>query len=264
VLEYRAGRDVQFLAGNLGQLCRTARNNCFDGAPSSSYGPMCRHMPECPQPMRAKHSWTFKSRLRSRAFGWKGSHLACKRLKVAVTEIKKASRDPKTILVDLATSSGDPGRWFAAARDAGFLDLPLEFGNEGRTDPRTLSRASPDLLQKDARFSLQTGRLAIQRILEGYGYELTGADVIDACSHFMAAARTLGVASQARADMLALATKQSAAVFSDILIRQCSLDGPQGPEAREEEATSDRRTWTRQRPTRHSTADLSPGGWSPR
>ena len=38
------------------------------------------------------------------------------------------------------------------------------------------------------------GRLAIQRILEGYGYELTGIDVIDAYNHFMAAAQILGMA----------------------------------------------------------------------
>jgi len=168
------------------------------------------------------------------------------------TIVKKyPGRDPKTILLDLATSSGDPGRWFAAAKDAGFLDIALGFANTGRTDPRTLSRASRDLLRKDARFSLQVGRLAVQRILEGYGYELTGADVIDAYNHFMAAALMLGVASQARADVLVLATKQPKAAFSDLLIRQCALDGPQAPEAREEAATREQRTWTRRSPTRH-------------
>ena len=70
---------------------------------------------------------------------------------------KYPGRDPKTILLDMAESSGDSGRWFAAAKDAGFLDLSLEFANEGRTDPRTLSRASRDLLHKDARFCLRAG-----------------------------------------------------------------------------------------------------------
>src|SRR5438093_12407760 len=45
---------------------------------------------------------------------------------------------------------------------------------------RTLSRASRDFLKTDARFCLKVGRLAIQRIFEGYGYELTGIDVLDA------------------------------------------------------------------------------------
>jgi hypothetical protein len=69
--------------------------------------------------------------------------------------------DQKKILLDLATSSGEPGRWFAAAKDAGFLDLALEFAKTGRTDPRTLSRASRDLLKNDDRFSLEVGRLAL-------------------------------------------------------------------------------------------------------
>ena len=73
----------------------------------------------------------------------------------------------------------------------------------------------------DARFCLEVGRLAIQRILEGYGYELTGMDVIDAYNHFMAAARTLGITPQACADVLAIATKQPGAA-SDILIRHAS------------------------------------------
>jgi len=133
------------------------------------------------------------------------------------------ARDPKQILMDLATSSGEPGRWFAAAKDAGFLDLALEFASAGRTDPRTLSRASRDFLKKDARFCLEVGRLAILRIIEGYGYELTGIDVLDAFNHYMAAAQILGTASQARADVFAMATKQPGGA-SDILIRQCSVE----------------------------------------
>ena len=134
---------------------------------------------------------------------------------------KYPGRDPKRILRDLAESSGDPGRWFAAAKDAGFLDLALEFAPRGRTDPRTLSRAARDVLQENARFCLQVGRLAIQRIVEGYGYELTGADVIEAYRHFMAAAERLGVAEDARRDVLVMA-KQDGAVFGDTLIRCCS------------------------------------------
>src|ERR1035438_9768190 len=42
--------------------------------------------------MAAKYTWTFKARLRARAFGWRGSPLACQRLKEAVTEIKKAAK----------------------------------------------------------------------------------------------------------------------------------------------------------------------------
>jgi hypothetical protein len=54
-------------------------------------------MPKYLLSMTAKHTWRFNPRLRARAFGWKGSHRACQRLKEAVTEIKKAARtDPVT------------------------------------------------------------------------------------------------------------------------------------------------------------------------
>lgn len=43
------------------------------------------------------HKWTFRARFRYQAFGWKGSRLACQRLKEAVAEIKKlAKADPVT------------------------------------------------------------------------------------------------------------------------------------------------------------------------
>lgn len=136
---------------------------------------------------------------------------------------KYPGRDPKQFLLDLADSSGESGLWFAAAKDAGFLDLALRFASAGRTDVRTLIRASRDLLGKDARFSLQVGRLAIRRLLDGYGYELTGLDVISAYRHFMAAAQTLGVAAAARADVLAM-VREKPGVFGDLLVRQCSAD----------------------------------------
>ena len=41
------------------------------------------------------HKWTFTSRFRKNVYGWKASKLACKRIKEAVSEIKKVARkDP--------------------------------------------------------------------------------------------------------------------------------------------------------------------------
>jgi len=109
--------------------------------------------------------------------------------------------DPQRILTDLADASGNPGRWFAAAKDAGHLDLALRFATTGRTDPKTLSRASRDFLESDPTFALRVGRLAVERILAGYGYEITTLDLADAVSHFLAAAEKLDVASDARIDL---------------------------------------------------------------
>ncbi len=108
--------------------------------------------------------------------------------------------DPQRILTDLADASGDPGRWFADAKDAGYLDLALRFATSGRTDPKTLSRASRDFLESDSVFALRVGRLAVERILAGYGYEITALDLAVAVDHFLAAAEKLGVASDAHID----------------------------------------------------------------
>ena len=138
---------------------------------------------------------------------------------------KYPERAPEKVLADLAAFSGDPGRWFAAAKDAGLLDLALTFARSGRTDPLTLSRASRDLLGKDARFSLEAGRLAIRLIVAGYGYEMTGLDAMDACKHFLAAAEALGIASEARAEPCALVAEHPGN-FSEILTRRCLADAP--------------------------------------
>ena len=44
-------------------------------------------------PKSKTHQWTFPARFRTNAFGWNGSSLACKRIKEAVSEIKKVTRN---------------------------------------------------------------------------------------------------------------------------------------------------------------------------
>ena len=47
-------------------------------------------------PAAKAHSWTFRSRFRAGAFGWR-SDLPIKRIKEAVAEIKKAARKDKVL-----------------------------------------------------------------------------------------------------------------------------------------------------------------------
>ena len=139
---------------------------------------------------------------------------------------KYPARDPKQILLDLARASGEHGRWFAAAKDAGFLDLALYFAESGSTDPRTLSRASRDFVEVDAKFSLKVGRIAICRMLDGFGYDLIGLDVLDAHDHLVNAAEKLGLVNALRDDVFSLARNalQRGSPFADILLRRCSPD----------------------------------------
>lgn len=156
---------------------------------------------------------------------------------------KYPSRSPREILTRLAHSSGEPGRWFAAAKDAGLLDLAMEFAQAGRTDPRTLARASRDFLKTDPQFSLEIGRLAIQRILEGYGYELTVQDVSDAFSYLAAAAHRLSAWPQTRDTLLALAAEavERHSQFAATIMRLCSSE-PRAIPAPKKRSIGPRRT----------------------
>jgi cystathionine beta-lyase family protein involved in aluminum resistance len=49
--------------------------------------------------MAAKHRWTFRSRFRANAFGWR-SDLPIKRIKEAVSEIRKVNRKDAVLAAD--------------------------------------------------------------------------------------------------------------------------------------------------------------------
>ena len=112
---------------------------------------------------------------------------------------------PETILRDLAAGTpGEEGKWFAAAKDAGFLDMALDFASRSPTDPRTLTRAARDFSEKDPAFALEAGLLALRWLGEGYGYEITGADVRAAYDRTLEAADALGRREEVRGRIRAL------------------------------------------------------------
>ncbi|MCC6536545.1 MAG: hypothetical protein IT162_03285 [Bryobacterales bacterium] len=143
---------------------------------------------------------------------------------------KYPRRDPADILNDLAQTSPDTGRYFAAAKDAGFYSLALRFAEGGRTDPRTLTRAARDFADKQPEFAFEAGRLAIERLLEGHGYEVTTADMADAYRHYAAAAGRLGKMDTAASAATALAnaakTRQPYNVLAEALLRMIHAKVP--------------------------------------
>ena len=59
------------------------------------------------------------------------------------------------ILRDLiATDPGAEGKWFAAAKDAGLLDLAASLARRSPTDPRTLTRAARDFVGQAPAFAM--------------------------------------------------------------------------------------------------------------
>lgn len=105
--------------------------------------------------------------------------------------VKKYQGGPgETILRDLVASQpGQEGKWFAAAKDAGFFELAIELANKSPSDPRTLIRAARDFAVERPDFALAAGMTALPGIANGWGYDIAGADVLDAYAAVMAAAR---------------------------------------------------------------------------
>jgi hypothetical protein len=110
---------------------------------------------------------------------------------------KYPHKQPEEILRDLVASTpGAEGKWFAAAKDAGLFALAAELANASPTDPRTLTRAARDYAEKQPAFAFAAGLAALRWISLGQGYEITGADVLDAYSALRKAAVNAGVPVQ--------------------------------------------------------------------
>jgi tetratricopeptide (TPR) repeat protein len=118
---------------------------------------------------------------------------------------KYPDRDQAQVLRDLvAASPGEGGKWFAAAKEAGQLELAAELAHQSPCDPKTLSRAARDFVQKNPEFALTAGLAAMRWVSQGYGFEITGADVWAAYSHTIKAAEHLGRSDEVRERIRAL------------------------------------------------------------
>jgi len=96
------------------------------------------------------------------------------------------------VLNDLVESTpGEEGKWFAAAKSVELYDDAIALANRTPCDPRTLTRASRDFVDKEPEFAVNCGLSALRWILAGYGYEISGNDVLDAFDHTVKAATGL-------------------------------------------------------------------------
>lgn len=109
--------------------------------------------------------------------------------------VKKYPHIPReTILHKLVASQpGNEGKWFAAAKDACLFELAIELANRSPSDPRTLIRAARDFAVERPEFALAAGMTALRGLANGWGYDITGVDVLDAYTAVMAAAGAAGV-----------------------------------------------------------------------
>jgi hypothetical protein len=101
--------------------------------------------------------------------------------------------EPRTILGDLINrTSGNEGKWFAAAKSAGLFTEAAELAQTSPCDPKTLTRATRDFAASHPEFARSVGLAALKWLLCGYGYDLTAQDVVDALNHTLEAAQNNG------------------------------------------------------------------------
>lgn len=75
----------------------------------------------------------------------------------AVTK-RYPDRAAREVLADLVgTTPGMEGKWFAAAKDAGFLDDAITLARRSPVDPKTLARAARDFAESDSGSRLKQG-----------------------------------------------------------------------------------------------------------
>ncbi|MDO8863812.1 hypothetical protein Q6D67_19145 [Haliea sp. E1-2-M8] len=134
---------------------------------------------------------------------------------------KYPDRPAEQILRDLiASTPGAEGKWFAAAKDAGLFALAAELATRSPTDPRTLTRAARDYAEKQPDFALAAGLAALHWISQGYGYEITGADVLNAYSAVMQAASTADITAEVRTQIGAMYAAPEGEFLRTVLSRQ--------------------------------------------
>ena len=137
------------------------------------------------------YKWQFKARFRRNAFGWR-SQPAVKWVKEAVSEIK-----------------ADEGKWFAAAKEAKLFEEAIALANWAPCSPQTLTRAARDFAETNPAFAIEAGMAALRWLVEGYGYEITSADVLNAYSITMRAADCAGRVDETRARVRDLVAQET-------------------------------------------------------
>jgi len=99
---------------------------------------------------------------------------------------------PANVLADLIrTTPGEEGKWFATAKELKLFDLALELANQSPCDPKTLTRSARDYLDSEPVFALGAAMAALRWLSDGWGYEVTSIDVLEAYNRAMDAATRL-------------------------------------------------------------------------
>jgi hypothetical protein len=81
------------------------------------------------------------------------------------------------------------------------FEAAIQLASSSPCDPRTLTRAARDYIDSNPTFAMAAGQCALRWLIEGYGYEITSADVLEAYTYTMQAARKLGQANTVQVNL---------------------------------------------------------------
>ena len=110
-------------------------------------------------------------------------------------------RNRRQLLLDLIKTRGDKGKWFAAAKDAGFLDIARECAALHNADPSTLVRAARDFCGEETRFAATVALFGVTHLLTGGGYDPPVSAINEAVKHLFVAARQIGAVGWAHQNL---------------------------------------------------------------
>ena len=132
---------------------------------------------------------------------------------------KYPHKPPEQILADLVGATpGEEGKWFTAAKEIGLYTAAIDLARASPCDPKTLARAARDHVVTQPAFAVEAGYSALHWISQGFGYEITGADVWLAYSSLMKAAEALGSVAETKERVRKLAQSRPSFV-ADVLGR---------------------------------------------
>ena len=101
--------------------------------------------------------------------------------------------------------------------------MAVELANQSPCDPKTLTRAARDFIDKNPVFALEAGLAALRWLGAGYGYEISGVDVWAAYSYTINAAERVGRRDEVRERIHTLVTGHRFLV--EVLGRELGLIG---------------------------------------
>jgi hypothetical protein len=119
---------------------------------------------------------------------------------------KYPDKPPARILADLvAATPGEEGKWFTAAKELGLYEAAIELARASPCDPKTLARAARDHAAHEPAFAVEAAYSALDWMVQGFGYEITSADVWLAYCSAMRASESLGRGLETKERIRALA-----------------------------------------------------------